>query len=81
MTDTRAAFEQRFLLTIRQKKQHRDGSYINPIVQAWWSGYQSGAQQPAQTDTREPFAWYRQTDITELTDSEPETDGWTPLFR
>jgi len=28
---------------------------------------------------REPVAWIRQTDITELTDSEPETDGWTPL--
>jgi hypothetical protein len=29
---------------------------------------------------RQPVAWYRQTDITELTDSEPETDGWTPLY-
>jgi hypothetical protein len=28
----------------------------------------------------EPVAWYRQTDITEWTDSEPETDGWTPLY-
>lgn len=28
----------------------------------------------------EPVAWYRQTDIRELTDSEPETDGWTPLY-
>lgn len=28
----------------------------------------------------EPVAWIRKTDITELTDSEPETDGWTPLY-
>ena len=27
----------------------------------------------------EPVAWMRKTDVTELTDSEPETDGWTPL--
>lgn len=27
-----------------------------------------------------PVAWIRTTDITELTDSEPETEGWTPLF-
>jgi hypothetical protein len=34
----------------------------------------------APTPSAEPVAWYRQTDITELTDSEPETDGWTPLY-
>ena len=28
----------------------------------------------------EPVAWMRKTDITELTDSEPETNGWTPLY-
>lgn len=28
----------------------------------------------------EPVGWMRKTDITELTDSEPETDGWTPLY-
>lgn len=28
----------------------------------------------------EPEAWIRKTDITELTDCEPETDGWTPLY-
>lgn len=28
----------------------------------------------------EPVAWIRKTDITELTDSEPETNGWTPLY-
>jgi hypothetical protein len=28
----------------------------------------------------EPVAWMRKTDITELTDSAPETDGWTPLY-
>lgn len=27
----------------------------------------------------EVVAWMRQTDITELVDTEPETDGWTPL--
>lgn len=27
-----------------------------------------------------PVAWMRKTDITELTDSEPETNGWTPLY-
>jgi hypothetical protein len=28
----------------------------------------------------EPVAWMRSTDITELTDSEPETSGWIPLY-
>lgn len=28
----------------------------------------------------QPVAWIRKTDITEMTDSEPETDGWTPLY-
>jgi len=28
----------------------------------------------------DPDAWIRKTDITELTDSEPETEGWTPLY-
>lgn len=28
----------------------------------------------------EPVAWIRKTDITELTDSEPETNGWVPLY-
>lgn len=27
-----------------------------------------------------PVAWMRKTDITEWTDTEPETDGWTPLY-
>jgi hypothetical protein len=29
---------------------------------------------------QEPVAWMRITDITELTDSEPEEDGYTPLY-
>ena len=29
---------------------------------------------------QEPVAWMRTTDITELTDSEPEEDGYTPLY-
>ena len=28
----------------------------------------------------EPVAWIRKTDITEMTDTEPETDGWMPLY-
>jgi len=28
----------------------------------------------------QPMAWFRKTDITEWTDTEPETDGWTPLY-
>ncbi|SIT25248.1 hypothetical protein [Achromobacter sp. MFA1 R4] len=28
----------------------------------------------------QPVAWFRKTDITEWTDTEPETDGWTPLY-
>jgi len=28
----------------------------------------------------DPVAWIRKTDIRELTDSEPETEGWTPLY-
>lgn len=28
----------------------------------------------------EPVAWIRTTDITEIVDSEPESDGWTPLY-
>ncbi|WP_186121068.1 VRR-NUC domain-containing protein [Burkholderia gladioli] len=31
--------------------------------------------------TDAPVAWMRVTDITEWTDTEPETDGWTPLYR
>jgi hypothetical protein len=29
---------------------------------------------------KEAVAWIRKTDITEWTDTEPETDGWTALF-
>lgn len=29
---------------------------------------------------QEPVAWIRTTDITEFTDTEPETDGWTALY-
>lgn len=28
----------------------------------------------------EPVAWMRKTDITELVDFEPETEGWMPLY-
>jgi hypothetical protein len=28
----------------------------------------------------EPVAWMRKTDITEIVDTEPESDGWTPLY-
>lgn len=28
----------------------------------------------------QPVAWFRKTDITEWTDTEPETEGWTPLY-
>jgi hypothetical protein len=39
------------------------------------------ASQPsAHPIEQEPAAWIRITDITELTDSEPETGGWTPLY-
>lgn len=36
--------------------------------------------QPVQPAESEPVAWVRVSDITELTDSEPETEGWTPLY-
>ena len=35
---------------------------------------------PQIAEVAEPMAWMRKTDITELTDSEPETEGWTPLY-
>jgi hypothetical protein len=40
--------------------------------------YTTPPTQPA--PVQEPVAWMRTTDITELTDSEPEEDGYTPLY-
>jgi hypothetical protein len=37
-------------------------------------------QARAAPTVQEPVAWMRTTDITELTDSEPEEDGYTPLY-
>lgn len=38
------------------------------------------ARQQAPVAQGEPVAWMRCTDITELTDAEPESDGWLPLY-
>jgi hypothetical protein len=57
---------------------HPDGDQLNKL-HAFAHGVTEEvlARLPARA---EPIAWYRKTDITELTDSEPETDGWKPLY-
>lgn len=64
-----AAGEDAFMRS--QMREYARAAVVAALAQA--------APQAAQQDD-EPVAWIRKTDITELTDSAPETDGWTPLY-
>ncbi|WP_208457128.1 VRR-NUC domain-containing protein [Burkholderia gladioli] len=75
-------------LTRGQEREHehlrRLGTDVRMLdsigaINAFLNAVQAVAADGASAD--EPTAWMRVTDITEWTDTEPETDGWTPPYR
>jgi hypothetical protein len=58
-----------------------NGDYWYQEVLTGWRAWQARALLTTASNAEQdaPIAWMRKTDITEWTDSEPETDGWTPL--
>lgn len=45
-----------------------------------WQMARDAVKEALAQPEQEPVAWIRKTDITELTDCEPEEDGYTPLY-
>ncbi|TDS70449.1 Lar family restriction alleviation protein [Comamonas sp. JUb58] len=72
---------------VQAQCMHRIADARNPVVKSGYLCVDCGAlfsaadhDAPQAEVQAEPVAWLRKTDITELTDSEPETNGWTPLY-
>lgn len=63
MTDTRDGFEAHFQLCDRQRKQYKDGGYVDSFIQMRWEGWQAQGPRIAELEARTTppnvLAWTR----------------------
>lgn len=55
MTNTRNDFEAHFKLCMRQKRQHKNGDYLDTDIQRMWHGWQAAQGRDAQDAAR--YRW------------------------